>query len=195
MKDFQATIRRLDEEIQGRKQKIAMHQVEIARLQDTRNVLMGIAESDIAHADAARAERVAAIGMEGAHAKPQLIVRKIGSGEEGAPSKTIHAHANGSMRSERLEKAAAQRLKKAAGKAAGSSKPGRRSKASASGQMRERIMAVMDPDTPMSSREIGDFLGLPRDEDARKAMSNALYQLKVKGALVRDAEHRYVRPQ
>jgi hypothetical protein len=181
MKDVQATLRRLDEEIVGHKQNIARHQVEIARLQDTRAVLMRLAEDDIAHAEAAKAERVGV--LPGEHAKPQLIVRKIGSGdEEGSASqaakrygKTIHARANGSATAEKPKKR-------------------RKREASESGEMRAKIMKIMDT-TPMSSREIGDFLGLPRDEKARKSMSNALYQLKVKGELIRDAEHRYVRPQ
>lgn len=182
MKDIQATLRRLDEEIVGRKQQIAMHQVEIARLQDTRSLLMQLAEDDIAQAEAARAERAAM--LPGEHAKPVLIVRKTGTGdEEGSASqaakygKTVHARTNGTATKTEKPK-----------------KP-RKVKASASGQMRERIMSVMDPETPMSSREIGDFLGLPRDEEARKAMSNALYQLKVKGQLIRDGENRYAVPR
>lgn len=175
MKDVQATLRRIDEEIVGHKQQIAMHQVELVRLQDTRNVLMGLAEADIAHAEASKAERAEARLTAGEHAKPVLIVRKVGSGEDGPP-KTIHARANGETKVDKPKKR-------------------RRQKASASGDMRAKIMEVVDSETPMSSREIGDHLGLPRNETARKAMSNALYQLKVKGDLVRDGEHRYVRPQ
>lgn len=174
MKDVQATLRRIDEEIVGHKQQIAMHQVELVRLQDTRNVLMGLAEADIAHAESAKAERVNASLMAGEHAKPMLIVRPTGSGE--AP-KTVHARVNGHKKADKPKK---QRRARAG---------------SESAAMREKIMKVIDADTPMSSREIGDYLGLPRDEMARKAMSNALYQLKTKGELIRDGEHRYHRPR
>lgn len=185
MKDIQATLRRLDEEIVGHRQQIARHQVEIARLQDTRVLLMGLAEDDIAHAEAAKANRVSALATAGEHAKPVLIVRKTGSGDEdGTESQrrktggtTLHASVNGhATKSEKPKK----KRKPSAG--------------SESGEMRAKIMKIMDADTPMTSREIGDFLGLPRDETARKPMSNALYQLKVKGALIRDAENRYVVP-
>lgn len=176
MKDIQATLRRLDEEIVGHKQQIAMHQVEIVRLQDTRNLLMTLAEGDIARAEASRAERASAHMLDGMHSKPVLIVRKTGSGDEGPPpNATVHARANGHTKT---------------GKPRGK----RRAGASESGDFRDRIMKVMDPETPMSSREIGDYLGLPRDEKARKPMSNALYQLKVKGQLIRDAENRYALP-
>lgn len=175
MKDVQATLRRIDEEIVGHKQQIAMHQVELVRLQDTRNVLMGLAEADIAHAEASKAERVNARLMAGEHAKPMLIVRPTGSGED-EPPKTVHARVNGHKKADKPKK--------------------RRARAgSESAAMREKIMKVIDDDTPMSSREIGDYLGLPRDEMARKAMSNALYQLKTKGELIRDGENRYHRPR
>jgi len=189
MRDVAGTLKRIDEEIVSRKQQIAMHQVEIARLQDTRNVLVGLVEDDIAAAEARRmGERAELLAGQGS--RPMIVVRKTTEDEQPPPKAAMHARANGSvLRDERLEKAEAQRLRRAAG----SSKPKRRGKASASGAMREKIMAIMDG-TPMSSREIGDFLGLPRDEDARKSMSNALYQLKVKGELIRDAENRYIRP-
>ena len=83
MKDIQATLRRLDEEITSNRQQIAALQVGIMRLEDTRRVLMGISE-----ADAFAAERRAS-GIDlltpGSTAQPQLIVRKIGSDKPRKP--------------------------------------------------------------------------------------------------------------
>lgn len=173
MKDVQATLRRLDEEIVGHKQAIARHQVEIARLQDTRTVLMNLAESDIEAAQAHREERGAHI-TNGQHAKPVLIVRKTGSGDEGPPP-TMHAKNGGETKT---------------------SKPRRKLAGSVSGQFRERILKALEgADEPMASLEIGDYLGVPRGDEPRKPMSNALYQLRVKGEIVRDAQNRYSLPQ
>src|SRR5207249_2226922 len=95
--DIQSTLRRLDEEIVGHKQQIARSQVEIARLQDTRMVLMRLAEDDIAHAEAERAERAGMIAGE--HAKPVLIVRKTTEEPKEQPKgKTVHARANGATK-------------------------------------------------------------------------------------------------
>jgi hypothetical protein len=72
-----------------------------------------------------------------------------------------------------------------------SAKYGKRSKPSESGDYRKKILQTLSPAEEMTSREIGDYLGLPREEVARKAMSNALYQLRVKGDLLRDEQNRY----
>ena len=74
----QATIRRLDEEITGRRQQIAALQVEIARLEDSRRVFMSLMEAD-QHATETRAQRAEGPppGLSnGSHGKPMLIVRK-----------------------------------------------------------------------------------------------------------------------
>jgi hypothetical protein len=183
MKDVNATLRRIDEEIVGHKQAIARSQVEIMRLQDTRQVLARLVEDDQAAEQHAKLERAGIIAGE--HSKPVLIVRRTGSGdEEGTASKAAKEGLNGTH----------TKVKPKRDYKADSAKYGKRSKVSASGEMRDKILAMMDADTPMTSREIGDFLGLPRDEKSRKDMSNALYQLRVKGALKRDTEDRYSTP-
>jgi hypothetical protein len=170
MKDVQATLRRLDEEIVGHKQQIARHQVEIARLQDTRMVLMHLVESDQEAAEAARREERVNL-INGQHAKPVLIVRKTGSDEKPKKERDYKAeYANRTVKSRKPQKG------------------------SVSGEFRNRIMKLMDGEAEaMTSLEIGDHLGLPRNEEARKGMSNALYQLRVKGQLTRDGENRYLR--
>jgi hypothetical protein len=175
MKDVAGTLKRIDDEIVHRKQQIAMHQVEIARLQDTRLVLVGLVEEDIATAEAARMERAGVIGHQPQPQRPMIVVRKTAEDEQPPPKAAMHQRTNGHATSEKPKKP-------------------RRAKKSASGDMRSKILAIMDDQTGMTSREIGDFLGLPRDDTARKPMSNALYQLKVKGELIRDAENRYIRP-
>jgi len=86
MKDIQATLKRIDEQITGHHQTIARVRVEIAKLQEARLTLMGLAEEDIAAAGYAREERQGVIN--GSHAKPMLIVRKVGTGDEnGSASK------------------------------------------------------------------------------------------------------------
>lgn len=82
VKDVTATLRRLDEEITGHRQRIAMSQVEICRLEDTRRVLMSIAETDMAMKEAAERGEESRRRLNGAHAAPVLIVRKTGSGDE-----------------------------------------------------------------------------------------------------------------
>lgn len=165
MKDINATLRRLDEEIVGHKQRIAFSQVEIARLQDTRLVLMRLVEDDQHAAETAVTERAGLIN--GAHAHPQLIVRKTGSGE---PAKAEKA-----KRDYKVD----------------SAKYGRRNKPSVSGGFRDRIVALLREAPPLASSEIGDRLGLPRGDEVRKPMSNALYQLRIRGRVERDPEHRY----
>lgn len=161
MKDIHHTLTRIDREITERRQQIAYQQVEIARLEDTRRVLMGLAEADMA-----RPESEPTAQINGANARPVLIVRRTGTGdEEGTAS---HAAKTG------------QKPKK----------PG-----SEMSRIRKRILALLtDAPEPMTSREIGDHLGIARGETHRKAMNNALYQLRVTKILSRDPEKRYSLP-
>ena len=174
MKDVAGTLKRIDEEIVGHKQAIARHQIEIVRLQDTRSVLMHLVEDDIAAAEASRSQERHAI-LAGQGSKPMIVVRKVTEDESPPPSKTMHAKNGSAVKT---------------GKPRGKRVPGK----SESGDYREKILGLVDTETPMSSQEIGDHLGLPRNETARKAMSNALYQLRVKGQLLRGEDRRYVRP-
>jgi hypothetical protein len=178
MKDVSATLRRIDEEITGHKQRIAYSQVEIMRLQDTRQVLARLVEDDQHAEQQAKLERLGVVGGE--HAKPVLIVRQTGTGgEDGAASKAVK---NGT----------AVPAKTKRDYTIDSAKYGRRSgKPSESASYRKKVLETLAPDGVMTSREIGDYLGLPRNEADRKAMSNALYQLRVNGDLVRDDQNRY----
>src|SRR5580765_7905988 len=82
MKDVDAMLRRIDQEIVQHRQEIAGRQVAIARLEDSRKVLQGLVEGDQIAAEMARAERGAAPGQINGHARPMLIVRRTGSDEE-----------------------------------------------------------------------------------------------------------------
>ena len=144
MKDIQATLRRIDDEITFCRQEIARQQVSIVRLEDTRRVLMGIAESDQASREAGTAERLGAIN--GSHARPEIIVRKIGTVDKKARKPRAGAIGESTM-------------------------------------MRQKILDVLKG--PMTPAEIGDKLGIPRGEEHRKVMHNALYTLRIRGKLDR----------
>lgn len=180
MKDVNATLRRIDEEIVGHKQRIAMSQVEIARLQDTRQVLQRLVEDDQQAASDAKLQRAGTIAGE--HAKPVLIVRKTGTGDEEGTASKARKNGTAVTMHAKVEKPSKRR---------GLANGWRRGMHSESGDYREKILKTLDPETPMTSREIGDYLGLARNEEARKAMSNALYQLRVKGLIMRDDQNRY----
>lgn len=71
----------------------------------------------------------------------------------------------------------------------------KRGSESVSGKMRERILAMMKPGgEPMTSSEIGTALGIPKGDEPRKPLNNALYTLRVSGSLKRDEAHRYYVP-
>jgi len=184
-------LRRIDEEITGHEQLIARSQVELHRLHTTRRTLMNIAEHDVAVAEAAKHERQGVIA--GAHAKPVLIVRKAGSAE--LEERAAKAKANG--HDGELNKAG-NRRGKTRDYEAERKRRNLRVKAgknpSVSGELRERILKALDGAEPMVSIEIGDYLGLPRGDVPRKGMSNALYQLRIGGAVIRDDDKRYSLP-
>jgi hypothetical protein len=188
MKDVQGTLRRIDEQITQHNQNIARSRVEIARLQEARLVFAGLAEEDIIAAHAGKEERQGMIN--GAHARPVLIVRKVGSDE------VMKQQAEG------LNKAGNRRgMNVTKGKGTRPRRPrnpnhhvGPR-EGSAIEQMRKRIFTVLkDAEEPMTGSEIGNYLGLPADDKVRKPMQNALYYMRVKGQLHRDPEHRYSMP-
>lgn len=155
MKDISATIRRIDHEITRSRQQIAALQVDIARLEDARRVFMGIAETDQETAEGDRMERMSVIN--GAHAKPVLIVRKTTEDKvtDGKPKQQRR-------KSERRERPA-----------------------DGSAALRPKIIELLAESAPLTSAEIGDKLGLAPNQDARKGMSNALYSMKHKGELRR----------
>lgn len=182
MKDMPTTLRRLDEEIVGHHQNIARSQVAIMRLQDTRKLLMGLAEDDQAALERDKLERAGVIA--GAHASPQLIVRKTGTGDHfgGEDGSASHAAKTGL-------KVAAKRTTR--DYKVDSAKYGRRTMPNQSGLFRAKILKLLEPDAQMTSQQIGDHLGLKRDQDVRKPMSNALYQMLQKGTLARDEDKNY----
>jgi hypothetical protein len=177
MKDVQATLRRIDEEITASRQEIARQQINIVRLEDTRRVLMGLAEAD----QEAAAHRVADRGnvLPGSHARPVLIVRKIGSGDASEMVDGAHSDAPLGI--------------VASGKRKG--QPRVRKSRSGATELRERVLRVVEPGgKPISPKEIGNNIGLPAREEVRKPLWNQLYQMRVKGLIERDEVGRYYRP-
>jgi hypothetical protein len=189
-----ATLRRLDEEIVGHRQQIATHQVAIARLEDTRKVLMGLAEGDQIAREVAKAERVGQISGE--HARPMLIVRRTGTGDEdgtesarrkGPPVK------NGKPRDyERERELAKARLE---GKQPEPKKePKHYTSATKYGggkELMQKIVSLVQKTGPIASREIGNRLDMPTSSNERQPLSNALWQLKKEGVLKRDDNKLY----
>lgn len=183
MKDVQATLRRIDEEITGHTQQIARHRVEIARLQETRLVLMNLAEGDIVAAHATREERAGVIN--GAHAKPMLIVRKVGTGdEEGTASKALKEGRDYSAEY-------ARRGLNKAGNKRGLKTKGNKRDGSARALYRERVLATLKDGEAMTGTELGDYFGLPRTSKERKPLQNALYYMQISGLVHRDAGKRF----
>lgn len=161
----QATLRRLDGEITQRRQQIAALQVEIARLEDTRRVLMSLDEADQMAAHS-RHEPPPSTLMNGSHAKPVLIVRK--TTEDSPPA----------------EKGPTGRKKER--------KP---RNMSARAGWREKVKALLDEADaePMTASELGNYFGIPIGK-ARKDLQNALYYLQKSNDVHRDDEGRYSRP-
>lgn len=179
MKVDQSILRRLDQELIGHQQQIAMHQVEIARLQDTRRLLMGLVEDDQAAADRAKAGPEL---LPGSHAKPMLIVRKVGSGEADQ-SDNLGIVASGRRKG-------LPRLRK--GRSGVKMKPkGQRPLT----RLKSRVLDAVEPGgKAISPRDLGDQLGLSRDDADRKPLWNTLYQMRQKGLIKRDQIGQYYRP-
>jgi hypothetical protein len=175
IKDVQGTLKRIDEQITAHNQSIARSRLEIARLQETRLVLMGLAEEDILVAEQAKMERAGLIN--GQHSVPKLIVRKVGTGdEEGSASKAAKLG---------LNSAGNRRGMNTLGR-----KPGSKN-VSARGEYRDRVFAALKGGEAMTGTELGDYFGMPRKAKARKPLQNALFFLRSNGQLHRDAEKRY----
>lgn len=190
-----ATLRRIDEEIVAHRQQIAAHQVSIARLEDSRKVLMGLAEGDQIAREVAKTERVGQINGE--HARPMLIVRRTGSGDEVGPPPEPPAKAKKERDYARERELARARL---GGREAGTEPPAKTRKkrhyTSATeyggGQvLRDKIAALVAKTGPIKSREIGNRLGIPTGPDERQPLANALYELKRRGVLQRDESQLY----
>jgi hypothetical protein len=166
----QSTIRRLDEEITERRQRIAALQVEIARLEDSRRVFMSLMEAD-QHAAETRAHRAEGPppGLtNGSHAKPMLIVRK--TTQDSPPP------------------AAEKKVRK----------PRKSQDGSKRAAWREKLLKFFgEPDTePMTMGEIANFFGVPPGAKSvpRKDLANAIYYMQKAGTLQKDGEGRYFTP-
>lgn len=172
------TLRRIDDEITTCRQEIARQQVNIARLEDTRRVLMGLEEADQTAQQMRKEDRQSVIA--GSSARPMLVVRRIA--EDAPPVDPASAPMGVVTAGPRK---GLPRMRPARGKG----------KPSVSGSIRQRILEFLQPgDEPISSHDLGNNLGIPMGEEARKPMSNALYQLRANGAIQRDEQKRYYRP-
>lgn len=192
-----ATLRRIDEEIVEHRKQIATHQVAIARLEDTRRVLMGLVEGDQIAAEMARAERTAAPDQINGHARPMLIVRRTGSGDEGPPPAPKKAKAK-KVRDYGRERAKAAELqrKREQGEAPPPAPRKKREYTSADvyggGKvLQEKVVALVKKTGPIASREIGNRLNIPQGTNDRQPLSNALWTLKNAGVLQRDDNKLY----
>ena len=176
MKDVQGYLKRLDAEITMHRQQIAMHQVEIARIEDARRVVMGIAESD-AHPAHPAGEPLL---VNGSHAKPVLIVRKSTEAfpEEPPP---------------KLNKSGDRR---------GMNQPKHRSKKVVewpAPKMRTTVMATLRNKGPLTTGELRAEIGLGQLNQRSppvKALYNALGKLRKLNRIVQDdATQAYSLPQ
>jgi len=177
--NMQAMLRQIDENIDRRRQHIAVLRVEISELEDSRKTLMRMADDQIAAAEYERQQK--SLGA-GSSAKPMLIVRK--TSEEGATDEAPLGIVAGGKRK------GLPRLR-----TVHPGKKSRRQRKRQTLELRDRIFAVIKPDAPpMPPREISDSLDVPReDEVARKAVSNMLYRMRTMGDIQRDGRGSYFR--
>jgi len=179
IKDPQGTLRRIDEQINAHNQSIAISRLEIARLQETRLVIMGLAEEDLVAAEQAKMERHGAIA--GAHAVPKLIVRKEGFGdEEGSASKAAKLGLNKT------------------GNRRGMNHPTKGKKVGSAyylnskrGEYKRRVLELLKNGDTMTSGEMANYFGLPSTGDSRKSLQNALHWMRSSGEVERDEYKRY----
>ena len=189
MKDVAATLKRIDDEIVTRRQNIAYHQVEIARLEDTRKVLMSLAEDDIERAEQRRnPEHLSAPVTQ------SITVRKIGA-EEGPPPSPHQANGHG----ERLNKRGDRRgMGKndhdRSGHRTKQPKPRRVAADIPPDErqefLRERVLVVLKSyGYPMDTADVRKAMGLEREwHKSRKvkALYNPITWLKKNGKIVRN---------
>lgn len=164
--EAQKLLKRFDDEITSHRQQIAAHQVHIARLEDSRRLIMGLAEADQMHA---QAEPVGTPALSnGSHAKPMLIVRKT---TQDTPPPVEKAPRKGPRKSKDGSKRAAWR------------------------ERVKKFFDEPDTE-PMKAAELANYFGLAassKDKD-RKDLANALYYMAQAGTLQKDGEGRYFAP-
>lgn len=196
-----AYLRKLDDEIREHRQHIALHQVEIARLEDARRVMIGLAEKD-----EAKANGTAALP---ASEKPLLIMREArtappADGGDGYPAyqpgkrrPPAATEAERIARRKERDRERHRRLRdeKKAAKArapyptltdAQRAERGARFRVatSGSGSMRERIVSLMqaNPDRALRVTDLRVHFR-PTSDYEEKSISNAVYQLRLKGVI------------
>lgn len=187
MKDVVGMLRRIDEEITGHNQRIALSRLEIMRLQETRLTLMGLAEQD----EAAKAFAAGQPSLlAGSSAKPVLIVRKT---SEDAPTPAADRKKARDAEAYQRRKAKAKAAKEE-GKRTGRGGHPRRTDEWAAPALRERVTKLLSDDVEegMTATEIGNFFDMPTGDKARKPLQNCLWHMtNTRGLLKKDAEGRY----
>lgn len=175
----------IDREIVAHRQEIAKRRLRISELEDTRVLMMQREEYRAeVHGEASPFGVLPGGGEIAVRERRELM-------DEGALSQ---AAKTGALPAPGLNKSG-DRRGMVKGKHGGHGK-GRFSKNSAIGQMRDKLVKLLsDAEEPMTGSEIGNYLGLPADDVARKPLQNALYSMRVKGDLHRDAEYRYSMPK
>jgi hypothetical protein len=188
MKDVQATLRRIDEQITAHTQSINRSRLEITRLQETRIVLMGLAEEDIITAEAERQHRLGG-GMNG-HAAPKLIVRPegwnglAGDEEDGSASAAAKYGLNKAGDTRGMHPKNREKRKSPLPNAQ-----------SGQGLFRIKVVKLLSDGEAMTYPEMARYFGLPSSVKARKPLQNAVYNMARAGQLHRDAERRYSLPK
>jgi hypothetical protein len=180
----------LDREIVEHRQEIAKLRLRISELEDTRLMLMQREEYR-----AGRAGEASPFGMLPGGGEIAVRERRLMLMDEGLLS---HAAKTGELPPPGLNKSGDRRGMNQRGKPRpGRINKGRHSKDTAVGDMRRRILGVLgDHDyEPMTGGELGNYLGLPADPEVRKPLQNALYAMRVRGQLHRDADKRYSLPR
>lgn len=180
-------LRRIDDELTYNRQQIALLRVKNAELEETRRTIMGLEEADQAAAEFRKAAHAGLV--PGSSAKPLLVVRKAtnGSAEKASEDAPLGYVTRGKRQGQ-------PRLRRGRTGIPNPRKSKRNGTMSGSGKMREIILDLIKPgDDPIASNDLAEKLGLPVGEEARKPMQNALYQLRVAGALQRDEAKRYYR--
>jgi hypothetical protein len=185
IKDPQGTLRRIDDQIMQHNQNIARSRLEIARLQETRIVIMGLVEEDIFVAQQAKEERAGI--ANGAHAVPKLIVRPTGYDE------VFGEHVTGG--DEQGHAAPAEGMNKA-GNLRGMKQPRKSRRPSEElprdeqlEPMRERVLTAIKTHGAMDTHDVRKALGLANEHHKSrkvKVLYNAIYSLRTQGKLTRD---------
>lgn len=159
-----AYLRKLDDEISGHRQAIALHQLEIARIEDARRVIVGIEERDSGHFGADYA-------LNGAPVSPVLIARRPTSSEDGSASQAAKYGA--------LPPPAPE--------------PRQQQPRTRDGhQLTKRVLEFLKgQEEPLATSEIREAMGLVNDQRLTKRLHGALNSLKSRGIITWTPDHRY----